>query len=68
MEFQLLNIKKINKWIFIPIILAILGSTSFEATRIHDSELFIASVTMLALVCWITFVSLCVAGVGRILK
>ena len=68
MGFQLSSTRKINAWIFIPAILVILGFTSFEATKVHDSELFIACATMLALVSWITFVSLCVMGVGRIVK
>ena len=60
--------RKIGKWLSIPAALAVLCSVTLEATATHDSGLFITSFTILALVSWITAVSVGVMGVSRILK
>ncbi len=67
MKQLLSGTKKFSVWIFISIILIILGSISYNATVADSSELFIASAAILALVSWITLISLCVMGVGRII-
>ena len=59
---------KFSPWFFIPIVIVIFGSTATEATIIHDPRLFIASVTILALVTWMTCIAFCVIGMGRILR
>ncbi|MDE1861683.1 MAG: hypothetical protein KGI33_02095 [Thaumarchaeota archaeon] len=56
-----------GKWLAVPAAIVILLSSALEAATFHYSELFIASVTMLALVCWFTLLSSCVMAVGRVM-
>jgi hypothetical protein len=62
-----LNTRKAKAWILIPALLAGLAFTTFEAGQIHNSELLIGSITILALASWFVFVSLCVILVSRVL-
>lgn len=59
--------KKFSFWFIIPILVSLLAIVATEASAIHNSGLFITSATMLALVVWISFISSCVAVVGRIM-
>ncbi|MGI0047223.1 MAG: hypothetical protein ACREBB_08555 [Nitrosotalea sp.] len=59
--------QKINTWILIAALLVILAATTYETSVTHNSELFISSVTIFALVSWFVLIGACVMGVERIL-
>ena len=57
--------KKTSALLAVAAAVALLLLSAFEAASVHNSELYIASVTVLALVCWFTLVSSCVICVGK---
>jgi hypothetical protein len=59
--------QKINNWILVFALFAILLATTYEGAVTHEPELFISSLTILALVSWFVLIGTCVMGVSRIL-
>lgn len=59
--------EKMNGWIIAFSSLVILLAITYEAVVTNNSELFISSLTIFALVSWFMLLGACAIGVSRIL-
>lgn len=54
--------------LLVLVAVVVLLSLAYESNLIQDSGLFITSTTVLALILWFVFMSMCVVGVSKIVS